>query len=175
MAKISALLLLLPLILADCPVSVILTKSDQSRFETSPGEYSPAVILVRHPDWTDVPNVNWVWVSDAGTPAATGGNWDYSQCVKGTYTFINTFTLAEWKRSHISSLGLSILVDDAFKVTFNGELLTPDWVSGFPTYELKEKYLGSTAGDTRENKILVEANNPAGPGGLILKVEVTYN
>ena len=157
-------LLLLPLALADCPVSMVLTKSDTCKLQKLDGHLYDIVFVTPHPAWTSMEGAHWVWS-------------DNNESV-GTQTFVGLFSLAEWKRPYLTSLTLSIAVDNSAKILLNGVQLNTDGAGGFDrylTYELKDKYIGTSAQSSFVNMLAVEAYNADGPGGVIFKIEATYN
>lgn len=164
MCKLPLLLLLLPLTLAECPVAAILSNSDSSKVEDSLGNLRDALVVVPSPLWTSMEGAHWVWS-------------DLNESL-GTQKFVATFTLDEWKRDHLTSLKLYIATDDSNTVVFNGKTLNTDWFGGFGEYyafDLKDTYLGSTPEATVENRLEISVLNVVGPGGLLYKVEATYN
>ena len=181
MAKLHAVLLLLPLVLSECPANIILAISDNAKFVNSENNLQDSFMVMRNPAWVGMEGANWVWVSTIGAPSeANGWTWVDSEAVFGTYTFIGTFTLAEWKRPYLSSLTLSIAADERYSVTLNGEVIEPGsanyhWDS-VGQYELKDKFLGSNQqGDGIVNTLEVVVSDDAGPGGVVYKVEATFN
>ena len=164
MSKLYLLLLLLPVALANCPVAVILSKSDICKYVDNQGNRNDPVFMTPHPAWTSIPDARWVWS-------------DYREEVV-TKTFEGTFILDEWKREYITSLALFIAVDNSANIYFNGERLS---ISGqgsygqYLTYELKDKYLGATQDNRVVNKLTVDVYNAGGPGGLIYKIIVAYH
>lgn len=168
MAKLNLLLLFLPLILADCPVSVTLALSDTSKVELSPGEFVDPVAVPVYPGWVTIDGATWMWKDLSHATAQ--------------YKFVSTFTIAEWKLPYVTSARLQLAVDDYYTLIFNGKTVAPrvEDVNYFFThimeYDLKDMLIGSAEdGDGRVNTLEVIADNTIANCGVAYKLEATFN
>jgi len=159
-------LFLLCLASGQCPPSSILSSSSAATLvERSPGVYSPSALVSPAPSpWTSIPGASWIWETNADTA--------------GEYTFVNTFILADWAKTLVSSLQLTIASDNFYSVTFNGVVVAAQWKGWYSyvdQYELKPWLLGSSAAiGTQLNTLQIEVKNTDGPGGLLYQLTVVY-
>ena len=148
-----------------CPPSVISASSSATLIERSAGVYSTSAQVSPAPSvWAAVPGATWIWESNADTV--------------GIYTFVNTFTMAQWAKDSIAGLRLYISADNYYSVVFNGVLIAGQWTGGFSTvdtYELKPWLLGSSVSlGAQQNTMKILAKNNEGPGGVIYKLQIIY-
>jgi len=161
----SILVTLMGLGSGQCPASVISASSSATLTERSAGTYSLAAQVSPAPSvWAAIPGASWIWESNAETV--------------GIYTFVNTFTMAQWATDSIAGLRLYISADNYYSVEFNGVLIAGQWTGGFSTvdqYELKPWLLGSSVVlGAQQNTMKIVAKNNEGPGGVIYKLQIIY-
>ena len=164
MSKAFIFLLFLPLAFSVCPSKVIFASSGTSKIELSPGELEDPLFIPRLAPYAEIEGAPWVWRLSFDTV--------------GTFKFVSTFSIPEWMRERIATLTLTLAADNCYSIDFNGESIAPAWSGGFgpgQTYELKEKFLGSSGQIGKVvNRLEIAVFNPDGYGGLAYKVELTY-
>ena len=109
-----------------------------------------------------IPGSHWIWEANALS--------------EGVFTFVVTFTLAEWGRAALTSLKLQIAADDHFAVQFNGFPIAPEWSGGYTSvsqYELKSWALGTDeALGVQENVLEMTVWNSNTWGGIIYRLDL---
>lgn len=156
---------LLKTAVCQCPTTFATSSSTTNTLiERTPGVYTPSALVTVPGGWVNLPGATWVWESNSYTT--------------GPYTFLNTFYLADWALSALSSLQLSIAADDYYEVTFNGVIVAPQWSGSYAYvsyYELKQWALGSSESvGSRENRLEMKVKSVGGPAGLIYNLNFVY-
>ena len=155
---------LLKFAICQCPTSFSTSSGTSTLIERTPGVYTPSSLVIVPGGWVNIPGATWIWESDSYTT--------------GPYTFLNTFYMADWALSALTSLKLSIAADDYYKVTFNGVVVAPQWSGSYgyvSYYELKTWALGSSESvGSRENILEMKVGSIGGPAGLVYKLDIVY-
>lgn len=158
------------------PVTLTIGSGTGSEYYTG-SEWVPAVLAWVAPDWPTLPDASYIWNREQVTP---------DEALNGTdvLTFRHRFSLP--LDSQITNGTLQVNADNAYRVSFNGQVLGSDGILakegddlGYATVETYD--LPAQPGD---NEILVETINyrdlfgrddpQLNPAGLIFLAQITF-